>query len=179
MTRPLRTACLIGIVCLSAGALPPAAGATSGDKSFGLQLSYSAITPGGSDYLHTPSLSIGGAWHITDFALLELTGFYDGTYDESWRQFWGADLAFRLLLDATQWVPSVGPVVGWMFGYSSPDGLEKGLYAGLGACLEHRSRRSFSLGLCGTGALVPFHEAWEALYTVGFRVSAYLPYFFE
>lgn len=125
-------------------------------------------------------LALGAGYHVTDFALLEGMLFYAaGARQGEFHNLFGAELAFRLLIDATQWIPSLGPSLGWAGDYNSDSGLLHGLSAGLSGCLEYRGRRSHSLAICGESAFFPLSDALNGFYGVAFRLNGFLPYLFE
>ena len=125
------------------------------------------------------TLSLG--W-VSDFWILDANIFYAGAYGNSdFHQLAGADVAFRWVVDATQWVPSFGITAGWLGAYSPLlDGFKttRG-YAGGTACLEHRDKREKSVALCADVGYLPFDEDFGMLVLVSLDFNAYLPYFFE
>jgi len=160
---------------------PSPALANWGDKYFAGQLSYTpAVTAADVGRLHFPEIAFGGGYFVSDFALVEADLFYGLTYaDDSVQQLFGAEASFRFLIDMTQWVPSIGPLVGWAFLPSAPDGFSHTAYLGGQACLDYRSKRSFALGLCGEMAVGIDNEVLSGYQSLGLRFSGFLPYIFE
>lgn len=153
--------------------------ATEGERYLGMEVGYRPIITAETT-LHTPALTLGGGYHFSDFALVEGTLFYGATYaNDAFQNVAAANLAFRLLIDATQWVPSIGPEIGYLAGYSTDSGLIHSFYAGGSACLEYRTWRTHSFALCGEMAVVPFQDDFESFYGIGFRANGFLPYLFE
>lgn len=153
--------------------------ATENEKYLGLEVGYRPVVEGETT-LQAPALTVGGGYHFSDFALVEGTLFYGATYsDSTFQHLAAANLAFRLLIDATQWVPSIGPEVGYLAGYNADDGLRHGFYAGASACLDYRAWRTHSFALCGEMAVIPFQDDFESFYGLGLRVNGFLPYLFE
>lgn len=161
--------------------LPVSAQANWGDKYLTGQFSYTPIMiSDDTGRLHFPELALGGGYFVSDFALVEADLFYGPTYgSDSLRHFWGAEASLRMLIDMTQWVPSIGPLAGWMFFQSTPDGFSHTAYLGGQACLDYRSKRSFSLGVCGELAVGLDDDVFTGYQSVGFRFSGFLPYIFE
>jgi hypothetical protein len=161
--------------------LPLTAQANWGDKYLTGQFSYTPVlTADGAGRLHYPELALGGGYFVSDFALVEADLFYAPTYgNDSFRQFWGAEVSFRMLIDMTQWVPSIGPLAGWAFFHSAPNGFVHSAYLGGQACLDYRSKRSFALGVCGELAVGIDDDVFTGYQSVGFRFSGFLPYLFE
>ena len=135
----------------------------------------------GDDTFHTPSLTLGYGYFVNDFSVLEADLYYGGLpEDGAYRQFGGGHAAFRLLIDATQWVPSVGMVAGWLATHSTEAGLESGApYAGFSLCLERRTTRERSLSACAEGASFPLSDDYQSVYFINLNFNGYLPYFFE
>lgn len=159
---------------------PTTASATGGDRYLTLQGDYRAIGEGETITLHTPALTLGGGYNISDFWLIEGTLSYGATYGNgSFQNLAGAAIAGRFLVDATQWIPSLGAQVGYMAGYNGRDGLRHALYAGGSACLDYRIWRTHSLAICGEYNVVPLQDAFRSFWGVGFRVNGFVPYMFE
>ncbi len=133
------------------------------------------------DYrLDAGALTVGGGYFVGDFALFEAGLTYGATgHDAELHHLASADLAFRLLIDATEWIPSVGPVVGWLFHQAPTPGLEGGLYVGASACLDRRTARTWSVGACGQYSMFPLGGALEGVYFLGLRAALYLPAVWE
>ena len=131
-------------------------------------------------YLHCGALGLGSGYFISDFAVVDGQLYYAGTYaDDAFRHFIGLDAAFRLLIDVTEWVPSIGPAGGISMAWSEPGGLSAVFHVGISVCVEHRTQRDHSMALCGEIQAVPLHTDFQAMYLLSFRFNGFLPYFFE
>ncbi len=172
---PLLAALVVTVACL----FPSLSRASWGEKYLAAQVDYRPVLQAEA-MLHTPALTLGGGYHVSDFALVEGSLFYGATYgDGAFRQLWGVDTTLRLLIDATQWIPSVGPAVGYLFGYDTQDSFQHGFYLGASACLDYRTWRTHSFEVCGEVAVFPFQKDYTALYLIGFRANGFLPYLFD
>ncbi len=153
--------------------------ATEGERYLGLELGYRPVLQG-ENTLHAPVLIMGGGYHFSDFVLVEGTVSYGATYaDDLFQNLAAANLAFRLLVDATQWIPSIGPEVGYLAGYNTDAGIGHGFYVGASACLDYRTWRTHSFAICGEYSAIPFQDDFKSFYGVGLRVNGFLPYLFE
>jgi hypothetical protein len=131
-------------------------------------------------YLHAATLSAGFGWDITDFTLVDAELYYAAAAAPGGLgHLAGAEASFRLLIDATEWVPSVGPSGGWAFSYSPDGGLDQGPYLGATACLQHRTQRESSQTICGEAAVFPFLGDLQGMYLLTFRLDGFLPYLFD
>lgn len=154
--------------------------ASRGERYLSAELQYRPAKSRFAGYLHTPALSLGGGFHLTDFALFEGMAYYGLTGSQgALRHVWGGEMTLRLLIDATQWIPSIGPVVGWIFSSDEPDGFNNAFYLGAHACVDYRNVRSFSYAICGSITAVPYDGDFAAMYLLGFRLNGFLPYLFE
>lgn len=173
----MKAACLALAVCFL---LPSAVNASVNEHYLTLGGQYLPVAAG-DDTFHTPSLTLGYGYFVSDFAVLEADLFYGGLpSDGAYRQFAGSHAAFRLLIDATQWVPSVGAIAGWLAAHATDTGLESGApYAGFSLCLERRTAREKSLSACAEGASFPFSDEFQSVYFLNLNFNGYLPYFFE
>lgn len=172
--QALRLTAILCVLLIGAPAL-----ATEGERYLGIEVGYRSIIAGETTF-HTPSLTLGGGYHFSDFALVEGMVFYGATSaNDTFQSLAAANLAFRLLIDATQWIPSIGPEIGYLAGYSTDAGLSHSFYAGASACLEYRTWRTHSFALCGETAVIPFQDDFESFYGIGFRANGFLPYLFE
>ena len=172
--RGSRTALFLSILLVSSSAL-----ATEGERYLGIELGYRPVSKS-EETLHTPALTVGGGYHFSDFVLVEGTVSYGATYaNDLFHNIASANLAFRLLIDATQWVPSIGPEVGYLAGYNSEDGMSHGFFVGASACLDYRVWRTHSFAICGEYSVIPFQDDFESFYGLGFRANGFLPYLFE
>jgi hypothetical protein len=168
------------IVLLFVLAVPVSAQASRGERYLSAELQYRPAKSRFAGYLHTPALSLGGGFHLTDFALFEGMAYYGLTGSQgALRHVWGGEMTLRLLIDATQWIPSIGPVVGWIFSSDEPDGFNNAFYLGAHACVDYRNVRSFSYAICGSITAVPYDGDFAAMYLLGFRLNGFLPYLFE
>ncbi len=159
--------------------LPAPATASGGDSYLAAEVDYRSVA---QEYLtlHTPSLTLGGGYHVSDFAVLEGTFWYGGTMaNGNFENLAAVALSFRFLIDATQWIPSIGPEVGYLAGYSGGEGLRHGFYAGGSACVDYRVWRTHSLALCGEYSVIPFQDDYVSFFGLGFRVNGFLPYLFD
>jgi hypothetical protein len=172
-----RTLTILGAALLVL--LPAAALGSGGDFYLAVEGDYRSVAQGDVT-LHTPSLTLGGGVHVSDFAVLEGTLWYGGTLANGhFENLAAVALSFRFLIDATQWIPSIGPEVGYLAGYGGEDGLRHGFYAGGSACIDYRIWRTHSLALCGEYAVIPFQDDYDSFFGLGFRVNGFLPYLFE
>lgn len=155
--------------------------ASDGEKTLSLGGAYASATMADMS-VNGAGLRVGAGWWVSDFWILDANIFYAGAYGNSdFHQLAGADVAFRWVVDATQWVPSFGITAGWLGAYSPLlDGFKttRG-YAGGTACLEHRDKREKSVALCADVGYLPFDEDFGMLVLVSLDFNAYLPYFFE
>jgi hypothetical protein len=143
------------------------------------QLSWMPVTH--ADYgLDAGALTVGGGYFLGDFCLLEAGLTYGATgHDSEFHQLASAELAFRLLVDATEWIPSIGPVAGWLFHHAPTPGLEGGFFVGASACLDRRASRTWSVGACGEYSMFPLGGPLEGAYFLGLRAALYLPAVWE
>jgi len=159
-------------------ALP--ANASWGEKYLSGTLSYSALSTVEHGYVHAPFVSGGMGYYVTDFSILEgEVGYGPTRADDELRQIFGGRGVFRMLIDVTEWVPSVGASLGWLSAYAPDDGLEGGAFVGFSACVDRRTQRDHSWGVCGEIAAFPFHDNFQALHTIGVRFNGFLPFLFD
>jgi len=153
--------------------------AAAGEGYLHGQLSWMPVSH--ADYkLDAGALTVGGGYFLGDFCLLEGGLTYGATgHDGEFHQLAAAELSFRLLVDATEWIPSIGPVAGWLFHHAPTPGLEGGFYLGASACLDRRAARTWSVGACGEYSMFPLGGAMEGAYFLGLRAALYLPAVFE
>jgi len=143
-------------------------------------LSYNPVSTE-EGFLHAGTLSAGFGYYLSDFSVIDGELYYGFTWSDGGpAHIAGAEAAFRLLIDATQWIPSVGPVIGWLYAYSNATESTTGPYIGGEACIEYRSVRERSLALCGEMALFPIMDTpLQGMYFLSFRWNGFLPYIFE
>lgn len=176
-----RASCwLAGCVALAAAILPAPASATSGESFLHVDGGYLLLAGDGGNG-NGGALGMGFGYYVSDFSLVD-TRLYAGatTGDETLLSAGGGEAALRILIDATEWVPSVGLAVGWMGFYGMDSGLEPGsFYYGGTVCLEYRAQRDSSIRACGTGGTFPLDDQLPSFVTATVDLSAYLPYWFE
>jgi hypothetical protein len=160
---------------------PLQAKASDGEKTLSLGGGYAAASLNDL-WVHGGGLRAGAGWWVSDFWILDGNLFYAGAYgDSDLHQLFGADASFRWVIDATQWVPSIGVTAGWLGAYSPVlDGFKTTYgFAGGTVCLEYRSKREKSLQLCADVGYLPFDDDMDMFVLVNIDFQAYLPYFFE
>lgn len=151
-----------------------------GERYIAGSLSYSAVSTEMHGYLHAPVLSGGVGYYVTDFSLVEGEIGYGATRaDGEFRHIMGFRGVFRMLIDVTEWVPSVGASAGWLSTYATDDGLQGGGFIGFSACVDRRTSRSHSWGVCGEIAAFPLSDHFQAVHTIGIRFNGFLPYLWE
>lgn len=153
--------------------------ASEGEKSASVGLGYLGVARLETN-LHAPALEVSAAWFLTDFVVTEAMLMLGVAPTQgSATAVFGGEVSLRLLLDATQWIPSIGPVVGYVGQAGGPDSFHGGLNIGLSACIDHRSHRSWSMGVCGEITAFPFGQTLEATYLAVYRLTGFFPEFFS
>jgi hypothetical protein len=159
------------VVLLAALLASPVARASWGEKYLDAGAGYFLLGRVDGQH-HAPGVRVGGGWHISDFALVDAHGWYAPSPGEpGWLHLTGVSASFRFLLDATQWVPSVGPGIGWVAHLGGGKDFSHGVTLGLSGCLDHRSRREWSVGLCGDISLFAWPRELSKLLMVVVQFS--------
>lgn len=124
--------------------------------------------------LHAGELRFGLGMFPSDFTVAELNTFYNAGYYGGLHHMLGAEASFRLLIDAFEWVPSIGPVLG-ISGIVQADG-DPTMTGWLGAefCLDYRGQRTHAFGGCVSISIVPFDREYQSMFLIDFL---YLSFF--
>ena len=153
---------------------PAPAEASEGEWFYDLSAGYSAMSVQGP-WLHLPTFRAGLGYFPSDFSVAVLQGVVSGTAKEGeYLQQVGLRGEYRLLIDAFEWVPSVGPVAGIMGSYDAGEGLDAFAFLGLTACVDYRPTRDEAFGLCGDVTIVPGHTYYQSMWAIMFNYSGFL-----
>ena len=123
--------------------------------------------PSADVVVHGLSLGGGLGWFPSDFAIGEVTGEYGLGFGGGVHHFIALQGHFRMLIDAFEWVPSIGPVAGVTFFSAPQDSAGAMVDLGLEACVAWRGSRESSWKACGTMSLVPTSDHYDASFTIG------------
>ncbi len=158
------------LTALTAAALlfsPLCAQATQGETYGTIGGGYQLRTTG--DGVLNGALLLGGiGWFPSDFTVSEVTAGYTLAYQGGLQQLFGVQGHFRVLIDAFEWVPSVGPLVGVTGAYTANSGFEAFMDLGVEGCLAWRGSREEAFRACGQVSLVPAHTYYQSLFSVSF-----------
>jgi len=130
---------------------------------------------------HGGLAELGFGYAVSDFSQVDV-GVSWAAYPpgDTWLGTGTGTGAFRLLIDATEWVPSIGVAVGWMAFASEEDGFDPGtMLFGPQGCLEYRAQRDRSVLACVFAGSFPLENDPDAYLAATIDFAAYLPYFFE
>lgn len=144
-------------------------GETYGSVGGGYQLRNTA-----DGLFHGVNLKGGVGWFPSDFTIGEVTGSYTLGYQGGLQHLLGVQGHFRILIDAFEWVPSIGPLVGVSGAYTADLGFEAFMDLGMEACLAWRGTRDHAWRACGQVSLVPAHTYFQSLFSVEFNYDWFL-----
>lgn len=129
---------------------------------------------------HGGTLGIGAGYAVTDFSVADLTLRYAAVPGDEFVHLADAEAAFRLLIDATEWVPSIAATSGWLAWYDTTNGFDEGTFHyGAAVCVEYRTTREKSVSVCGAAQTFPFADALSTFYLAELSFNGYLPWLFE
>lgn len=124
--------------------------------------------------LHGPGLMGGIGWFPSDFTVGEVTANYTLGIQDDIRQMLGVQAHFRLLIDAFEWVPSVGPLLGLTGVYVPGEGLDAFMDLGVEGCVAWRGSRESAWRACGQISIVPTHVYYQSLFSLSFSYDWFL-----
>lgn len=160
------------VLLLLTGAAPcvlASQGETYGSVGGGYQLRNTA-----DGLFHGVTLMGGVGWFPSDFTIGELTSSYTVGYQGGLQHVLGVQGHFLILIDAFEWVPSVGPLVGLSGAYTADSGFEAFMDLGMEVCLAWRGSRDHAWRACGQVSLVPAHTYFQSLFSVEFNYDWFL-----